>query len=360
MVRPGQISFGLISGGLVFAVGLAILALLVMHSVQSESKIGSGKLPRFTGVNIASAAFGADHVPGELNSDYIFPDASTIDYFSSKGMNIIRLALLWERLQHRLFAPLDEEEMQRIDAVVQYAGSKGMKTIIDIHNYAKYKGSVIGSPDLPPSALADLWGRISARYKDNDLAVFGLMNEPTGLPTETWLEAANMSIKEIRKVGAPNLILVPGNGYSSARDWLKNNYGTSNSKVMLDVVDPGNNSLLEVHQYFDRDFTGTHAECQSSNIGIVTLRPFTQWARKHGKRAFLGEFGAGSDSGCLEALDQVLKFMNENSDVWLGWTYWAAGPWWPKDYYTDIEPLDGKDRPQMSILEKHIQSDVIR
>ncbi|HIB99683.1 TPA: glycoside hydrolase family 5 protein, partial [Candidatus Poribacteria bacterium] len=45
--------------------------------------------------------------------------------------------------------------------------------------------------------------------------------------------------------------------------------------------------------------------------------------------------------------------IDDNTDVWLGWTYWAAGPWWG-DYMFSIEPKIGEDRPQMVILEKHI------
>jgi endoglucanase len=30
----------------------------------------------------------------------------------------------------------------------------------------------------------------------------------------------------------------------------------------------------------------------------------------------------------LAALDQTLKYISENSDVWIGWTFWAAGAWW--------------------------------
>ena len=30
-----------------------------------------------------------------------------------------------------------------------------------------------------------------------------------------------------------------------------------------------------------------------------------------------------------------------------------AVAWWPKDYFTSIQPLGGKDRPQMAVLEKY-------
>jgi endoglucanase len=125
---------------------------------------------------------------------------------------------------------------------------------------------------------------------------------------------------------------------------------------MLKVEDPADNFVFEVHQYFNADWTGTSPDCQSADIGISTLTPVTEWARQHRKRAFLGEIGVGPGGTCLEALDRVMRFMNENSDVWLGWTYWSGGAWWPKDYFTNIEPLDGKDRPQMTVLEKYTQT----
>ncbi|MGH9549594.1 MAG: cellulase family glycosylhydrolase, partial [Terriglobales bacterium] len=120
---------------------------------------------------------------------------------------------------------------------------------------------------------------------------------------------------------------------------------------------PGNNFLYEVHQYFDADWTGTSPDCSSVDVGLQTLTPFTQWARQHHRQGFLGEIGVGAGTTCLDALDRVLRFMEENNDVWVGWTYWAGGSWWPKDYFTNVQPLDGKDRPQMAILEKYTQTE---
>jgi endoglucanase len=334
---------------------IGIIFFMAALFVFVQFSMGTKKTVPLTGVNIAGADFGDHNLPGVFGRDYIYPESSSIDYWANRA-NIIRLPVRWERLQHQLEENLDEREMQRIDAVVSSATSKGIKIIIDIHNYAAYYGSVIGTSKLPTTAFGDLWRLIASRYKHNDLVIFGLMNEPTQLSTEVWLEAANDAVAKIRQVGANNLILVPGNGWSSARDWTSAKYGTPNSQVMLNVADPRNNFVFDVHQYFDHDFTGTHPDCQSVEIGVTLLTEFTQWAREHGKRGFLGEFGAGSDPICLEALDRVLKFMSTNSDVWLGWTYWAAGSWWPKDYFTSVEPIDGKDRPQMFVLEKYINS----
>jgi endoglucanase len=42
--------------------------------------------------------------------------------------------------------------------------------------------------------------------------------------------------------------------------------------------------------------------------------------------------------------------MNQNSDVWLGWTYWAAGDWWPPEEPLNVQPRNGRDKPQMKVL----------
>jgi endoglucanase len=336
------------------AFGIGILAFAVPILAQAQSWIPTNRRVQLTGISISGAEGDSDNLPGGHGQNYTYPKLSTIEYFAANGMNIIRLPLAWERLQRQLSAKVDEAEMQRVDAVVNFANAKGMKVIVDVHNYARYFGAVIGSPSVPTNALSDLWRQIADRYKDNDLVLFGLMNEPHDMRTETWLEAANIAIAEIRRTGAKNLITVPGNSWSSARDWTRAHYGSPNSVAMLNVVDPGNNYVFEVHQYFDRDYTGTHPECQHVTTGVTSLREFTRWARTHRKRGFLGEFGAGENPNCLAVIDRVLRFMAENDDVWLGWAYWGAGPWWPKDYYTNLEPQDDQDpRPQMSVLKKY-------
>jgi endoglucanase len=82
----------------------------------------------------------------------------------------------------------------------------------------------------------------------------------------------------------------------------------------------------------------------------------TRWLKEHKLRGFLGEFGGSGDPTSVAALDDMLKLLDSNTDVWLGWTYWAAGPWWGPGYFASIEPLDGKDRPQMSALRQHVPS----
>jgi endoglucanase len=164
-------------------------------------------VPHLTGVNIAGAEFNGRKVPGVANQDYFYPAKATIDYFAAKGMSSIRVPFLWERMQPQLNATLDAAELKRLEDVVRYANGKGLYVILDVHNYAYYRQKVIGSDETPVGALSDLWAKLAPLFKDNGKVGFGLMNEPKGLPTETWLAAANAAIAEIRRAGASNLVL---------------------------------------------------------------------------------------------------------------------------------------------------------
>jgi endoglucanase len=330
-----------------------LLVVAATGAILASAPVEASNALRFTGVNIAGAEFGSRKIPGRAGTDYFYPTAPTIDYFADKGMNTVRIPFLWERLQPALDTDLDAAELKRIDDVVAYATSRGMSVVLDVHNYAAYGRQPIGSPEVPIGALADLWRRLAEHYKGNDRIIFGLMNEPKSLPTETWLEAANAAIASIRKAGARNLVLVPGNGWTGAHSWLSRSYGTPNAEVMLGVADPANNFAYEAHQYLDSNFSGTNPQCRNETIGATSLQRFTQWLREHGRRGFLGEFGGGSDPVCLAAIDGMLTFMAENRDVWLGWTYWAAGAW-PAHYFTSVQPVGETDRAQMSVLVRHV------
>lgn len=307
----------------------------------------------YTGVNLAGAEFAENSLPGNYGTDYVYPTHAEVDYFTGKGMNVFRLPFRWERLQRTAFADFDAVELARVDDFVNYATGKGASVVLDPHNYARYYGTVIGTGNVPASAFADFWGRLASRYKGNGRVIFGLMNEPRDMPTELWRDDANAAIQAIRNAGASNLILVPGNGWTGAHSWSQSWYGTPNAQAMLGINDPGNNYAFEVHQYLDGDFSGTADQCVSTTVGSEKLAEFTNWLRQNGKRGFLGEFAGGRNDTCYAALDNMLTYVDNNADVWLGWTYWAAGPWWG-DYMFTLEPAGGTDRPQMSPLSGHL------
>jgi endoglucanase len=145
------------------------------------------------------------------------------------------------------------------------------------------------------------------------------------------------------------MIHVPGNGWTGAHAWTSSYYGTSNAVAMLNIHDPGDNTVFEVHQYLDSDSGGGGQQCVSSTIGSERMQAFIAWLRANGKKGFLGEFGSGSNATCNAAVTDLLNSVVAASDVMLGWAWWAAGPNWG-EYMLTIEPKSGSDRPQMALL----------
>lgn len=313
----------------------------------------TGPTPRYHGVNLASAEFAPHKLPGVHGKDYIYPTKETAAPFAAKGMNSIRLPILWERIQPEMMGPLDEEEMKLLDASLADLGGF-RQVILDVHNYARFNGKLL-DPDGPSAAaLPDLWRRLALRYKDRPQIAFGIMNEPYEISASDWRKIAEATTGAIRRTGARNLILVPGTRWSGGHSW-DHGGSESNAAVMAGFRDPGGNFAYEIHQYLDSDSSGSKPGCSGPRIGRQRLEGVTRWLRQQRAQAILGEFGADKSPTCLAALDDMLSFLRENGDVWIGWNYWAGGDWWG-DYPLTVQPDKGRERPQAAVLRRHVAS----
>jgi endoglucanase len=322
---------------------------------------------KYAGVNLSGAEFGSK-LPGTFNTDFFYPTTAEVDYYQGRGMNIIRLPFRWERLQRTNLVALDTAELGRLTAFVSYATSNGMYVILDPHNYERYyppsvnnssSTQIIGGAQVPDSWFTDFWSRVATVFQTNNHVIFGLMNEPNTMPEAQMVTSENAAIAAIRATGATNLIFVPGNRWTGAWTWLNaDGNGAANSVAMLGIVDPGSNYVFEVHQYLDSDGSGTKTNIVSADIGWQRLTNFTAWARANNVKGFLGEYavpGAAIVATGIggSALTNMLSYIQTNSDVWLGWTYWGGGPRWGSTPLFPIDPLNISnpiDRPVMPII----------
>jgi endoglucanase len=367
------------------------------------------------GLEFGTTYSGASNIPGVLNQDYFAPRNQDITTYRQQGMNTFRIPFRWERLQYAasdngnpINTPgtdpkLNAQYLAELDRIISTATAQGANVILDMHNYGAYyrytNASFNGYNDIgvPGSSvtsanLATIWYVIAARYKNNPRVMFGLMNEPLYENTTTLALVLQDSINAIRQSGASNPIIVNGNYFTGAWSW-NNSYtvqingvttpvafglpnGTfarqNNATAMMSLKD--DNLIYEAHQYFDPGFSGTpdNAECNPSfpsgdqANGILAsdtiaqkveklFAPFTTSMRANSRRGFLGEIGVWPNANCQAYLEETLKYLEANSDVWIGWTYWAGGSKWKATNQMVLQVGDDyTSRPQLTTLKKFL------
>ena len=224
------------------------------------------------GVAVASGAFGADAVastgkPGRYGIDYTYGSSSTYTFLAQHGVKLIRLAIVWERLQHTPFAPLDATEVRRLRQVLQWAAQLHLKVVLDLHGYGdmtvaqggKPQHLLLGSPALPVTAFADLWRRLArATVGQSSLAGYDLLNEPVHLAMDgsdgarLWEHASQAAVDSVRGAGGRGTVLVSSYGSTSPVGWPH-----LHDKAW--IHDPLSDVAYEAHAYFDADGSGHYA-----------------------------------------------------------------------------------------------------
>src|SRR3569832_493667 len=77
------------------------------------------------GVNLSGAEFNGTKLPGMLSKDYIYPNQAEFAYFSSIGMNAVRLPLRWESVQPTQKEEHDTAKQKNFSVAVAPALAKG-------------------------------------------------------------------------------------------------------------------------------------------------------------------------------------------------------------------------------------------
>jgi endoglucanase len=109
------------------------------------------------------------------------------------------------------------------------------------------------------------------------------------MPTDLVLKNDQAAIDGIRSVGAPQLIIAPGNGYTGGHSWLQASQGDApSSDYLYKLRDPLKNTAIDIHEYLDVDFSGQHSACVSP--APEYLGNLTSWLKTHQLKAMITEF----------------------------------------------------------------------
>jgi endoglucanase len=214
-----------------------------------------------------------------------------------------------------------------------------------------------GSNGVSNQGLAALWAKLAQHFKSNPYIWFGLMNEPHEQSALEWIKTANTIALAIRDAGASNKIVFQGSYWDGAHSWDS----SDNSVQVLKAYDPINNFAVEAHQYLDVDSSGTSSFCMPFS-GSSRLDPFTAWLKKYKMQGIIGEAGCANNFLCLREGEDMLSswksaMATPSEGGYIGFTYWAAGPWWDNNYPYLVEPRPfpgGTPPPMLDQLKKYV------
>ncbi|KAI0030213.1 endoglucanase [Vararia minispora EC-137] len=319
-------------------------------STPTSPSSTSSALPFVGGVNTAGYDFSVA-TNGSFTGTGVNPPTSQFAHFASQGANIFRIP--WQLMTPTLGGTIDPTFFARYDATVQSALSApgSPYVIVDVHNYARWNGGIIAQGGPTNNQFTSLWSQLAQKYANNPKVIFGIMNEPHDLDVPTWANTVQLAVNAIRSAGATeNVLLLPGSSYTSAQA-----FPTEAGPYLLKVTDPGNTDtsklVFDVHKYLDSDNSGTHADCVTNNVNVLTT--LVSWLKSNGNRqALLSETGGGNTSSCETDVGQELAYIKQNSDSIVGFVMWAAGAF-DTTYTLTLTPNpDGSDQSLWTIAVK--------
>ncbi len=364
------------------------------------------KGPLFRGVNIS----GLEYDGTFLDALFQHPDVPDARYFAAQGMNFIRLPIRAEFVFGKTGDPVTSIDPNPNDPGISpnniYLGAvydtvqkylaQGLSVDLDLHNYMRFcpTGATQGQGNEPTdpvnnkctvltaSQLSAIWNTIlttpitvpgingsvtfaalaqkyapqkSANYSGPQL-MFGIMNEPFDdsaekqpLTNAAIFDNEVTAVKAIRSSAPNNLILLSGNGWDPLHAWMSNGDSDTFSQAALQAQGlDTTNLVVEVHQYFDSNYSGLHQTCNhypnytafEQDMGLINPSgTFANWMQQNHQKVMLTEFG-GADTladgsanvDCRQDMSWMLQYMGENAydagnpqnGGFIGWAAWRA------------------------------------
>jgi aryl-phospho-beta-D-glucosidase BglC (GH1 family) len=317
------------------------------------------------GVNLAGAEQGAN--PGVENTDWVRPTVGDVDYFTGKGLSLMRYCMQQARMTTAAASPtltnftVNQTEVDKVRVLAARAGNKGSAFLLDLHNYAKLTD---GTPLDPTNAdhvewLARFWGIMATAFKDMPHVWYGISNEPNVQTPANWVTLANAAIARIASIQPTATVLVSGSAYDVAAGWVS----SGNAAAMANVSIPaGITVYYEAHQYGDQQ--GGKPDAPNNYPVVVDefikAQAFFDWARTNNKKVVIGEFGFTSETTYMAEAKKYLDLCATYQDVIIGNVVWYSNKWATNPGVTrrfNIRPADtvnGPDLAQMGLLTQYV------
>lgn len=136
-------------------------------------------------MNIAGFDFGC-LTDGNQNVASVYPPLQSLGgpdgagqmkhFVTDDHLNVFRLPVGWQFLVgNQLGGTLNSANFAKYDQLVQACLATGASCIIDVHNYARWNGQIIGQGGPTNDQFVSLWKQIATKYASNSKIMFGVM-----------------------------------------------------------------------------------------------------------------------------------------------------------------------------------------
>ena len=236
--------------------------------------------------------------------------------------------------------------LQVLDRIVSYAGSQGLKIILDNHRSEAGSGAEPSglwySDEYPEASWIHDWMVLARRYRGNPTVIgFDLRNEPHNAASggacwdcggaHDWHLAAERAGNAVLSINEQLLIFVEGtDAYNQDFYWWGGNLeGVAYSPVVLQVP---HQLVYSAHDYGPHEHRQPwfNASTTRARLEAVWTRHWAYISKRNIAPVWLGEFGTPNSDPDLENnaagsqgqwFEGLVQFLGANPA--LHWTYWA-------------------------------------
>ena len=238
----------------------------------------------------------------------------------NSGFNTIRIPVTWSPHVHD--NKIDDDFMNRVKEVVDYAYNSGANVIIDIHHDRMFAPSY-GNYNFAKEYLERIWGQVAEEFKDyDDRLIFEGINEPRFYGSaDEWTEGTAEGADNVNKLMADFVNVVRSSGgNNSTRLLLVTCYCNRSGGPALDrlILPEDSNIAISIHSYDPYEFTssGNYREFDDELKWQfdATIRNLKMYMEKNHIPIVITECGTYESvgkSGRLQYLNYVLTKMDE-------------------------------------------------
>lgn len=272
-----------------------------------------------------------------------------IDTVSKQGFNTIRIPVTWA--EHVGEAPdymIDEEWLNRVQEVVDYAVANDMYVILDTHHEPDYwMKPTMENYDVISKELTAIWTQIAERFREYDQKLlFEGMNEPRVKGSDAeWNGGTTDNRRAINRLNCDfiNAVRAAG-GNNETRICIITTYGNNAGKAaMRELYIPNDPYLMvAVHLYtpyfFTYDADGGYSVWDGSHRSEITsaMRQVNEELISRNVPVIITEFGAVSkeivaDGEKTTNEAEVLAWLNDYMTA--AYQYGIRCIWWDNNIY---------------------------